>query len=135
MEAIVAEGLPPGLLPPAGQPAGQGLPLIGAGEVDDGGGAPPEGRPASRGEAVGGDGACHLQVEVGVGVDEAGEEDAALHVDDPVGLGLEPPAQRGHLLPLHQQVRPPDALARGHAAAFEQCAHVVSLLFHSDISV
>ncbi len=124
MEAVVAEGLSHGLLPPAAQAGGQGLPLVGAGEVDDGGGASPERRPASRGEAVGGDGARHLQVEMGVGVDEAGEEDAARHVDDPVRLRPEPPAQGDHLLPLHQQVRPPDALAGNYAAALEQCAHI-----------
>ncbi len=123
VEAVVAEGLSHGLLPPAGKAGGQGLPLVGAGEVNDGGGSPPEGRPASRGEAVGGDGARHLQVEVGVGVDEAGEKDAASHVDDPVRLRLEPPAQGDHLLPLHQQVRPTDALAGDNAAALKECAH------------
>ena len=127
MEAVVAEGLSPGLLPPAGKARGQGLPLVGAGEVDDGGGAPPEGRPTARGKAVGGDGARHLQIKVGVGIDEAGEEDAAAHVDDPVRLRPEAPAQGDHLLPLHQQVRPPDAPAGNHAAALEQCAHMVSL--------
>ena len=127
VKAVVAKGLPPGLFPPALQAGGQGLPLVGAGEIDDGGGAPPKGGPAAGGEAVGGDGAGDLQVEVGVGVDKAGKEDAAGHVDDPVGAVLESPAQGEDLFALHQQVGPVDALAGGDAAAFEQCAHLVFL--------
>ena len=64
---------------------------------------------------------------MGVSVDEAGEENAAGDVDHPVSLRLNPPTQGDHLLPFHQQIRPPDALAGDDAAAFEQCAHVGSL--------
>ena len=119
VEAVIAEGLPCRLFPPALQSAGEGFALVGAGEVNDGSGTAPESGAASGGEAVGGDGAGDLQVKVGVGVDEAGKEDAAGDVHHPVGLLLESPSDGGDFFVPHQDIGPPDALSGGHGAAFE----------------
>src|SRR5205085_12657962 len=56
------------------------------GEVDDGGGAAPGGGAGARFEGVGGDGPAEGEFHVDVGVDAAGDDEAAGGVDDLVGL-------------------------------------------------
>ena len=100
----------------------QALALVGAGKVDDGGGAAPERGAAAGVKVVGGGGAGHVQVKMGVGVDKAGEQQAAGHVDHLVGAA-DPASHLEDLLPLQQHVRPLHAAAGDHAAALEQSFH------------
>ena len=123
VEAVVAEGPAIGLLVPQLQAVVEGLALVGTGEVDDGGGAAPQRRAAAGIKIVGGGGAGHIQVKVGVGVNEAGEQQTAGHVLHRVGGVGETAADPEDLLPVHQHVSPLHTAAGDHGAAFEQCFH------------
>ena len=122
VEAVVAEGPAVCLLMPQVQPVVQGLPLVGAGKVDDRGGAAPEGRPGAGIEVIRRGGVRHIQVKVGVGVDKAGEEEAAGHVHRPVRC-LEVPPDLQDLLAIHQHVHAPLAGPGDHRAALQQSLH------------
>ena len=119
VEAVVAEGAAIGLPVPQLQTVVQGLPLIGAGEVDDGGGAALESRTAAGVEVVCGGGARHVQIEVGMTIDKTGEQKTALHIHDPVRLRLQLAAHGDHLFVFHQKIGPLGAAAGHHAAALE----------------
>ena len=123
VEAVVTGALPLRFPPPPGQTGGKGLPLVRRGEVDDRGGAPPEGGPAAGGEVVGGDGARHLQVKVGVRVDEPGKEQPPGAVHRLGVSGGEVFSHGGNPLPLQQHVQPRHAPAGDHAAASKQGFH------------
>ena len=122
VEAVVAEGPAVRLLVPQVQAVVQGLALVGAGEVDDRGGAAPQGRPGAGVEIVRRGGVRHIQVKVGVGVDEAGEEETAGDIHLPV-RGLRSPAHPGDLLPVQQHVGPPLSGTGDDGPAPEQCGH------------
>ena len=126
MEAVVAERPRRRLPPPALQAGGQRLPLVRGGEVHHRGGAPPDRRPGAGGEVVGGDGPGHLQIEVGVAVDKAGEQQLppAVHHRRVSGGEIRPHGR--NLLPLQQHVRPAHALAADHAAPSQQDSHTRS---------
>ncbi len=123
MEAVVTGRPALRLLPPAGQAIGQGLPLFRGGEINDRGGAAPQGRPAAGGEVVGGNGARHMEIKVGVAVNKAGKEQrpgTVYHPGVPLGQGR---PHRGHPLPLQQYVQTPAALAGDNRAALQQGIH------------
>ena len=123
MEAVVTAAVAVGLLVPQLQPLVQGFALVGAGEVHHRGGAAPQSRPAAGEKVVHRGGAAHVQVEVGVGVDEARQQKLPLHVDDG---GLRRGDAAGHpenLLVLHQHVRPAGAPSGHHCAPAKQIFH------------
>ena len=122
VEAVVAEGPAVCLLMPQVQSVVQGLALVGAGEVNDRGGAAPKGCPGAGIEVIRRGGVCHVQVKVGVGVDKTGEEEAAGHVHHLVRR-LGTPAHPGDLLAVQQQVGPPLPGAGDDGPALEQCCH------------
>ena len=87
------------------------------------GGAAPQRRPAAGEEIVRRCGAAHVQVEMGMGVDEARQQQLPLHVDD---RGLRRGDAAGHpedLLVLHQHVRPAGAPSGHHCAPAKQIFH------------
>ena len=51
----------------------EGLSLVGAGKVDNGGGTAPQRRPAAGVKVIGGGGAGHIQVKMGMSINEAGK--------------------------------------------------------------
>ena len=95
------------------------LALVGAGEVHHRGSTAPQRRPGSGGEIVRRGGVAHVQIKMGVGVDEAGHQQHAggvhhlrvVHMDI-TGHPLDP-------LAVHQHVRPPRAPAGHHGAVLE----------------
>ena len=123
VEAVVAEGPSVGLLVPQVQAIMQALALVGAGEVDDGGGAAPERRPAAGVEIIRRGGVAHIQVKVGVGVDEAGEQQAPGHIHHPVDVRFQIFPRFHDFLIFYQQVGPLRPRAGDHRAAFEQRTH------------
>ena len=123
MEAIVAGGFAVGLLMPQLQAIGQGFPLVGAGKVNDQGGAAPQRRSGARGKVIGRGGIADIQVKMGVGVDEAGEQQLSRHIHH---LCL----RAGQILPqlddglaVHQHIHGRSAGAGNHPAALEQQFH------------
>ena len=129
MEAVVTAAVAVGLPVPKLQPLVQSLALVGAGEVHHRGGAAPQSRPAAGEKVVRRGGAAHVQVEVGVGVDEARQQKLPLHVDDG---GLRRGDAAGHpedLLVLHQHVRPAGPPSGHHRAPAKQIFHGNALLF------
>ena len=108
----------------------QGLALVGAGEVDDRSSAAPQGRPGAGAEIIRRGGVRHIQVKVGVGVDKAGEEHAARHVDDLAlrgELGRDV-AKHFDLFPVDEHVGAAAAAAADDIAASKQCFHGRTLL-------
>ena len=102
---------------------GEGFALVGAGKVDDRGGAAPDGSPGAGLEVVGGGGVGHVQVEVGVGVEKAGEEQLPGDVHHRgVGAG-EGGRDGGDQLVLHQHVHAVYPRSGDHVAALEEQFH------------
>ena len=127
VEAVIAESPPVGLSMPEVQSVAEGFALVGTGEVDDGGGAAPQGRPAAGVKVIGGGGTGHIQIEMGVSVDKAGEEQAAGDIDH---LGLAAIQLSPHLndfFAVNTHVGPVHTGAGDHGAAFEQCLHIGNL--------
>ena len=123
MEAVVAAAASVCLPVPQLQSLMQGLSLIRAGKIHHRGGAAPQRRPAAGEEIVCRCGAAHVQVEMGMGVDEARQQQLSLHVDD---RGLRRGDAAGHpedLLVLHQHVRPAGAPSGHHCAPAKQIFH------------
>ena len=108
---------------PEVEAVGQGLALVGAGKVDDGGGAAAQGGAAAALEIVGGGGVAHVQVEVGVGVDEARQQQLAGHVHHLGVRRVDMGRHGGDLLAVHQHVGHHDAAAADHAAAGKESFH------------
>ena len=105
------------------QAVGQRLALVGAGKVDDGGGAAPESGAAAALEIVGGGGVAHVQIEVGVGVDEPRQQQLAGHVHH-LRVGRVDMGRHGHdLLAVHQHVGCHNGAAADHAAAGKESFH------------
>ena len=124
VEAVIADALAVSFLVPEFQPVAQGFALVGAGVVDNSGGAAVEGSQRTAGKVVGGGGAGHVQIEVGVGVDKAGEHQLAGDIDDPgLGLGSDGAGDLYDLFAVHQYVGLFGALAGHHRAAPEQRLH------------
>ena len=123
VEAVVAPAVAVGLLVPKVQAVAEGLALVGAGEVHDGGGAAPDGGLGAAVEVVDGGGVAHIQVKVGVGVDKAGQEKLPGYIRHP-GQGVpEAAAHLQNLLVLHQHIRPAGAPSGHHCAPAKQIFH------------
>ena len=125
MEAVVAGALAVRLLMPQPQAVVERLALVGAGEVHHRGGAAPQRCPGAGGEIVRRGGIAHVQIEVGMGVDESGQQQHACGVHH---LRIVHMDVTGHPLYL-LAVRPPRALAGHHGAVLEQNSHLRALLF------
>ena len=97
--------------------------LIGAGKVDDGGGAAPQRRTGAGGEIVRRGGVAHVQIKMGVGVDKAGEQQHTGHVHHLHVDGGNVAADIHDLLALDQNVGAARTFARHHGAALEQQSH------------
>ena len=105
----------------------QALPLVGAGEVDDGGGAALQSRTAASGEIVRRGGVADVQIKVGVGVNKAGEQETALHIHRPVCRSEDQTAHLPDLFTLHQHVGPLGPPAGDDGTALEQRTHIKHL--------
>ena len=130
MEAVVAVALAVGLFMPEIKPIGKGFPFIGAGKVDDRRRAAADGAFAAAFKVVGRRGAAHIEIEVRVRVDKAGEEHAARHVDDLAlrgELGRDV-AEHFDLFPVDEHVGAAAAAAADDIAASKQCFHGRTLL-------
>ena len=127
VEAVVAEGAAVSLLVPEVQTVLQAFPLVGAGEVDDGGGAALQGRTAAGGEIVRRGGVADVQVKVGVGVDKAGEQETALHIHRPVCRREDEAAHLLHLFALDKNIGSFRPAAGDDGAALEQRTHIKHL--------
>ena len=101
----------------------QRLTLVGAGKVDDGGGAAPQRRPGAAGKVIRRGGVAHVQIEMGVGIDEAGKQQHPGHVHHLCADGGNIAADIEDLLALHQDIGPAGALAGDHGTALEQQSH------------
>ena len=123
VKAVVAAGAAVGLPVPQLQPVVQALPLVGAGEVHHGGGAAPQGRPGAGGEIVGSGGIAHVQIKMGMGVDEAGHQQHPGDVDDLVGLAGDIAAHLQDLFTLHQNIGTACPSAGDNGAASKQILH------------
>ena len=123
VEAVVAGALAVCLLVPQPQPIVERLPLVGAGEVDDGGGATPQRRPGAAGKVIRRGGVAHVQIEMGVGIDKAGKQQHPGHVHHLCADGGNIAADIEDLLALHQDIGPAGALAGDHGTALEQQSH------------
>ena len=127
VEAVVAEGAAVCFLMPKIQTVLQTLPLVGAGEVDDGGGAALQSRTAASGEIVRRGGVADVQIKVGVGVNKAGEQETALHIHRPVCRSEDQTAHLPDLFTLHQHVGPLGPPAGDDGTALEQRTHIKHL--------
>ena len=127
VEAVVAEGAAVCFLMPEIQTVLQALPLVGAGEVDDGGGAALQSRTAAGGEIVRRGGVADVQIKVGVGVNKAGEQETALHIHRPVCRSEDQTAHLPDLFTLHQHVSPLGPPAGDDGTALEQRTHIKHL--------
>ena len=101
----------------------QRLALVGAGKVDDGGGAAPQRRPGAAGKVIRRGGVAHVQIEMGVGIDKAGKQQHPGHVHHLCADGGNIAADIEDLLALHQDIGPAGALAGDHGTALEQQSH------------
>ena len=128
VEAVVARAFAVGLFVPEIKTVGKRLALVRAGEVDDGGRAAADGAAGAGREIVGGGRIAHVEIEVRVRVDEAGEEVAAGNVRH-LGafcLGGGDVADLRDLLAVEQDVRAAGAAGRDDKAAPEQFFHIHS---------
>ena len=129
VEAVVAGALAVCLLMPQPQAVVKRLALVGAGEVHHRGGAAPQRCPGAGGEIVRRGGIAHVQIEVGMGVDESGQQQHACGVHHLRIVHMDVTGHPLYLLAVHQHVRPPRALAGHHGAVLEQNSHLRALLF------
>ena len=93
--------------------------LVGAGEVHDSGGAAADGGLGAGVKVVDGGGVAHVQIEVGMGVDEAGQQQLAGDVHGARQRVGEVAAYPQDLFVFHQNVRPTGAPTGDHGAVFE----------------
>ena len=131
VEAVVAAGHPVGPAVPGLQGGGQGAAPLALGEVQHRGGAPGQGGHGAGPPVVGGlVGQALVHLEVGVGVDEAGEDQlpgGVRHLGIPggqVGTDLGDPAA------VHAQVGLDGALGQHQGAVLDEDRHRDDLLFH-----
>ena len=122
MEAVVTGAVPVGPAVPHIQGLLQAATLVLSGEIQDGGGAPGYGCRRAGLEAVGGDGAGHGHLQMGVGVDEAGKDQAAGGVHHPVARELRGDA--AYLLPLYEYVGNLQPSGGDEGAAFYHGTHI-----------
>ena len=115
---------------PGVQGAGQGVPPVLGGKVHDHRGAPRQGRPGAGGEVIGGlVGQAGVHLEVGVGVNEAGEDELAPGVNHPVGLQVGQVAPQGSDFALVDiQIAHHRAVGQHQTAALNESWHGISLL-------
>ena len=124
MEAVIATGLAVCLLVPQLQSVGQGLALVGAGVVDDSGGAAAKGSQGAAGKIIYGGRAGHVQIKVGVGVDKPGQDQLTGHVDNAgAGGGGDGPGHLYDRFSVDQHVGLLGALAGHHGPAAKQSLH------------
>ena len=81
-------------------------------------------------EIVRRDGAAHLQVEVGMGIDEPGEHETAGAVDHLVRRSIDIPAHLDDPLPLREQVSLFHSILKNQRSVFNQNPHIYALLLH-----
>ena len=107
------------LLMPQVKTVVKALPLVGAGEVDDGGGAAAKGGAGAGIEIVGGGGVAHIQIEMGMGVDEAGQQQLPAAIHHLVGALLNFGGDADDFLALCQHIGAEGGAAVDHRAATE----------------
>ena len=122
MEAVVTVAVRR-FFPPQLQTVLQRFPLVGAGEVDDGGGAATQRRTAAAFKIVGSGGIAHVQVKVGMGVDEAGQQQLAGHIYPFRVRGVDTGRDGDDLLAVHQYIGHRNSAAADHAAAGKESFH------------
>ena len=107
------------LFVPQLQTVTKALPLIGAGEVDDGGGAAAKGGAGAGVEIIGGGGVAHIQIEMGMGIDEAGQQQLSAAIHHLVGALLNFGCDADNLLAVTQHIGAEGGAAADHRAATE----------------
>ena len=122
MEAVITVAVRR-FFPPQFQTVLQRFSLVGAGEVDDGGGAAPQRRTAAAFKIVGSGGIAHVQVKVGMGVDEAGQQQLAGHIYLLRVRGIDLGRNGYDLLAVHQHICHRNSAAADHAAAGKESFH------------
>ena len=127
VKPIVAVSFSVGLSMPQIQSVLKTLPLVGAGEINDGGGAAVNRRPAASLKVVGSRGVAHVQIKVGVCVNEAREQKLTGDVYGPIRLARQAPPNFNNFLAFDQDVGPAASGAGDHGSALEQCFHVRNL--------
>ena len=128
--AVVAPALAVGLLVPELEAVGKRLALVRAGEVDDARRAAADRRACAAVEVVRRGGVRHVEVEVRMRVDEAGEEVAVVHVDD-LGIPRRVPhdvADLGDLAVFNEHVGAAGGFPADDEAAAQDGFHRTSLL-------
>ena len=123
VEAVVTGALAVRLLVPQTQTVVERLALVGAGKVNDGGGAAVERGAGAAGEIIRRGGVAHVQIKVGVRVDKAGEQQHPGHIHYLRTDGRDVAADVQYLLALHQNIRPAGPLAGDNGTALEQQSH------------
>ena len=123
VEAVVTGALAVRLLVPQTQTVVERLALVGAGKVNDGGGAAVERGAGAAGEIIRRGGVAHVQIKVGVRVDKAGEQQHPGHIHHLRTDGRNVAADVQYLLALHQNIRPAGPLAGDNGTALEQQSH------------
>ena len=119
VEAVVAGAPAVRFLMPQPQTVVERLALVGAGEIHHRGGAAPQRRPGAGGEVVRRGGIAHIQIKMGVGVDEAGHQQHAGGVHHLRIVHMDVAGHTPDLLAVHQHIRPPRALTGHHRAVLE----------------
>ena len=108
---------------PVPKPVRQALARILGAEVHDCGGAAPDSCPGSRCKVIRGHGSCHMQVKMGVGIDESREQKTACHIRH-LGVLVRQArdffrtAYSRHLFPVNEHILPETAASGHHCPAF-----------------
>lgn len=129
VEGVVAAGETVRLFVPQLQGLRQAVSPVLGGKVDYRGGASADGGQGAGGEVVGGDGHAVVHVQVGVGIDKAGEYQAARGVQHLIaGGGGEGRRNGGDLAALYGQVRPPALFRRDQRTILNDVHQLASIL-------
>ena len=131
VEAVIAARAAVGLLVPEVESVLQRLALVRAGEIDDHRRAAAQGAARAGVEVVGGRGIADVEVEVRMCVDEAGEEQLALHRDNCGLCVCEILTDADDLLVLDQQIGDLRTGGGNDRSALEQQFHRFSSLSES----
>ena len=128
MEAVIAAAVFRLVLPLAESLHQGHAPFLG-GKVQHGGGTAHQGGLGAGDKIVRRDGAAHLQIEMGMRVDEPGEHIAARSVNDPVAGGVYGAPHLDDLSPIRQQIAPFHPVLKNKRSVFDQYPHMYILLY------
>ena len=101
------------------QTVAKALALVGTGEVDDGGGAAAKGGAGAGVKIIGGGGVAHIQIEMGMGVDEARQQQLPAAIHHLVGALLNLGCDADDFLAVAQHIGAEGGAAADHRAATE----------------